>query len=76
MTVDGIRFGDRCMVCLRCISRCPVQAITPRRYTFFPVKNYDLAALDTADLSQLRPRNWFERGYRTYLERKSHQFAA
>lgn len=69
MTAEGIRFGDRCTVCLRCVARCPVKAISSRFYSWFSVENYDLAALDAADLSTLKLRSWFERRYRNYLER-------
>jgi ferredoxin/flavodoxin len=69
MTAEGIRFGDRCQVCLRCVARCPVKAISSRFYSWFSVENYDLAALDAADLSKMSLRTWFERRYRNYLER-------
>ncbi len=69
MTADGIRFGDHCQVCLRCVARCPVKAISSRFYNWFSVENYDLPALDKTDLSPLKLRSWFERRYRKYLER-------
>ena len=70
MTAEGIRFGDRCTVCLRCVARCPVKAINSRFYSWFSVENYDLAALDAADISKMSLRTWFERRYRNYLERE------
>lgn len=67
MTDEGIRFGDRCQVCLRCMARCPARAIFPLVYRSFPVRPYDLAALDAAGPEGKKPRNWFERRYRRYL---------
>ncbi len=67
VTGDGVRFHDHCMVCLRCIARCPVHAIRPRWYRLCPVTPYDLAALDDAGPEGKRPRNWFERRYGNYL---------
>lgn len=69
MTAEGIRFGDRCTVCLRCVARCPVKAISSRFYNWFSVENYDLPALDKADIAKMTLRTWFERRYRNYLER-------
>lgn len=44
MTEKGkIRFGFKCMMCMRCIYHCPVQAITPRISKFIPIsKGYSV----------------------------------
>ena len=36
---DTITFGWDCIMCLRCIYNCPVQAIRPRLYRFFVLKD-------------------------------------
>jgi ferredoxin len=43
---DGkIVFGDRCIVCMRCLYICPRGAISPRYFKFFKLKRwYDLTA--------------------------------
>lgn len=44
MTDKGrIKFGFKCMLCMRCIYNCPVHAITPRISKFVPIKGgYDI----------------------------------
>ena len=34
-----IRFGFKCIMCMRCIYNCPQKAITPRISKFIPIKN-------------------------------------
>ncbi len=70
VTNDGVQFHECCMVCLRCIAHCPVHAIRPRWFRVFPVKPYDLAALDAAGPEGKRPKNWLERRYGNYLNRR------
>lgn len=42
---DKIKFGFKCMMCMRCIYNCPVNAITPRISKFIPIKGgYSLDA--------------------------------
>lgn len=44
-----IVFGDRCIVCMRCLYICPRGAISPRYFKFFKLKWwYDLTALSAA----------------------------
>ena len=44
MTEEGkIRFGFKCLMCMRCIYNCPVNAITPRISKFIPIsKGYSV----------------------------------
>ncbi len=44
MTKEGkIRFGFKCLMCMRCIYNCPVKAITPRISKFIPIsKGYSV----------------------------------
>jgi len=44
MTQEGqIRFGFKCMMCMRCIYNCPVKAIRPRISKFIPIsKGYSI----------------------------------
>lgn len=34
-----IKFGFKCMMCMRCIYHCPTQSITPRISKFIPIKS-------------------------------------
>jgi len=36
---DKIKFGFKCMMCLRCIYNCSTKSITPRISKFIPIKN-------------------------------------
>lgn len=69
MTLGGLRFGNGCLLCLRCVTRCPKKAIVPRFFKLFPIwPPYDLETLDRTGTKGKKPRNWFERFYRRYLD--------
>lgn len=60
------RFGWKCMICMRCIYKCPVNAISPRTLRFFKVKNfYKLSELQKP--SSFTNPTAFEKGYRKYF---------
>ena len=60
------RFGWKCMICMRCIYKCPANAISPRIMKFFKVKNfYKLSDLQKP--SDLTNPTAFEKGFGKYL---------
>jgi len=47
MTENKPRFGWKCIICMRCIYGCPVNAITPVVFSFFKLKKwYDLKTIE------------------------------
>lgn len=39
--VDGKpKFGWKCLICMRCVYKCPQDAVSPRIFRFFKVRNY------------------------------------
>ena len=66
-----IVFGDRCIICMRCIYICPRGAISPRFFRFFRLKRrYDLAALAAGPERKIGAtgRGGLYRLFRRYLE--------
>ncbi|HOB71532.1 MAG TPA: hypothetical protein PKM18_07090, partial [bacterium] len=60
------RFGWKCMICMRCIYKCPNNAISPRIMKFFKVKNfYKLSELQKP--SDLTNPTAFEKGFGKYF---------
>ncbi len=67
-------FGLKCIICMRCIYGCPVDAISPKFMKFFKVKNwYDLKKLSNIDRNTFKEsedmKPFFNR-YREYLNDK------
>jgi len=49
---NKIRFGFKCMMCMRCIYNCPQKSITPRVSKFIPIKNgYSIERYMTNDFT-------------------------
>jgi ferredoxin/flavodoxin len=68
-----IVFGDRCIICMRCIYLCPRGAISPRIFWFFRLKRwYNLPALTGAGFQEEDSgeagRGGIWRFFRRYLE--------
>ncbi len=63
-----VLFSKKCILCLRCIALCPVQAIKPRWLRFFPAVGYKLNNLNTAQHPKDLLHKIFERGYNGYLK--------
>lgn len=68
-------FGDRCVICLRCVYGCPKRAIIPGRGGRFVLKEFDLGALEerTKDMTEFPPvsqaaKGRLFKGVRAYLE--------
>ena len=64
------KFGWKCIICMRCIYKCPQDAISPRIFGFFKVKNYyNINKFKEFDKS---PANYkptkFEKGFSRYFQ--------
>jgi ferredoxin/flavodoxin len=60
------RFGWKCMICMRCIYKCPDNAISPFFFKFFKVKNfYKISNLQKP--SDLTDPTAFEKGFGKYF---------
>ena len=64
------KFGWKCLICMRCIYKCPQDAISPRIFGFFKVKNY-YNINKFKDINSEPPEfipTKFEKGFKRYFE--------
>jgi len=68
--IDGKpKFGWKCLICMRCIYKCPQDAIAPRFFGFFKVKNYyNINKFKDLSKSYLKYKpTTFEKGFNRYF---------
>ncbi len=67
MTPEKPRFGWKCIICMRCIYGCPVNAINPFAFSFFKLKKwYNLKNIENENISNADTEYRNRRFYRMF----------